>query len=56
MFTPEPSIQFVPATREQVVAIPELEGDVHDLRTLAELAEALFGQPLTPAPRLARRA
>lgn len=43
-------------TREQVVAIPELEGDVHDLRTLAELAEALFGQPLAPAPQLARRA
>ncbi len=43
-------------TREQVVAIPELEGDVHDLRSLAELAEALFGQPLTAAPRLARRA
>lgn len=43
-------------TREQVVAIPELEGDVHDLRSLGELAEALFGQPLTAAPRLARRA
>ena len=43
-------------TREQVVAIPELEGDVHDLRTLGELAEALFGQPLAPALRLARRA
>lgn len=43
-------------TREQVVAIPELEGDVHDLRSLGELAEALFGQALSAAPRLARRA
>ncbi len=43
-------------TREQVVAVPELEGDVHDLRTLAELAEGLFGQPLAGPGRLARRA
>ncbi len=43
-------------TQAQLVAVPELESDVHDLRTLRELAEALFGSTLAPAGRVARRA
>jgi len=34
-----------------VVAVPELESDVHDLRSLREVAEALFGSALEPAAR-----
>lgn len=34
--------------RADVVAVPELESDVHDLRGLRDVAEALFGSALVP--------
>jgi anion-transporting ArsA/GET3 family ATPase len=43
--------------RADVVAVPELESDVHDLRGLRDVAEALFGSALQPsALRLPARA
>ena len=39
-------------TGEPLLRVPELEGDVHDLRGLARVAEMMFGgEPAASAPR-----
>ena len=39
------------AARTRVLRVPELEGDVHDLRGLARVAEFLGPAPRRPEPR-----